>query len=101
MHLGPSVHIGREYVTRIPVPWSETTLNEWMMVERFPNLKEEVGGSIPDCEISSMHDGKLVKWSFVSRTLTLACRPFVSKKKYPSQLVCMVYRCGLEILPTL
>jgi hypothetical protein len=23
------------------------------MVERYPNLKEEVGGSIPGCEISS------------------------------------------------
>ena len=27
--------------------WSETTLNYHMMVERYPNLKEEVGGSIP------------------------------------------------------
>jgi hypothetical protein len=25
-----------------------------MMVERHPNLKEEVGGSIPGCEISSL-----------------------------------------------
>jgi hypothetical protein len=30
------------------------TLNYWMMVERYPNLKEEVGGSIPSCEISSL-----------------------------------------------
>jgi hypothetical protein len=29
---------------------SEMTLNYWMMVERYPNIKEEVGGSIPDCE---------------------------------------------------
>jgi hypothetical protein len=29
------------------------TLNYEMMVERYPNLKEEVGGSNPDCEISS------------------------------------------------
>jgi hypothetical protein len=34
------------------------TLNHWMMVERYPNLKEEVGGSIPRCEISSLLDGK-------------------------------------------
>ena len=27
--------------------WSKATLNYWMMVERYPNLKEEVGGSIP------------------------------------------------------
>jgi hypothetical protein len=25
--------------------WPETTLNYRMMVERYPNLKEEVGGS--------------------------------------------------------
>jgi hypothetical protein len=30
------------------------TLNFWMMVERYPNLKEEVGGSILGCEISSL-----------------------------------------------
>jgi hypothetical protein len=34
------------------------TPNYWMMVERYPNLKEEVGGSIPDCEISSLLDKK-------------------------------------------
>jgi hypothetical protein len=27
-----------------------------MMVERYPNLKEEVGGSILGCEISSLLD---------------------------------------------
>ena len=37
-------------------PWSETTPNYWMMVETYPNLKEEVGGSIPDCEVSSLLD---------------------------------------------
>ena len=30
------------------------TLNYWKMMERDPNLKEEVGGSILDCEISSL-----------------------------------------------
>jgi hypothetical protein len=34
------------------------TLNYWMMVKRYPNLKKEVGGSIPDCEISSVLDRK-------------------------------------------
>ena len=29
------------------------------MVERCPNLKEEVGGSIPDCEFSSLLNGNL------------------------------------------
>ena len=41
--------------------WFETTLNYWMMVERHPNVKEEVGGSIPGCEISSILDRKLVR----------------------------------------
>ena len=34
--------------------FTETALNYWMMVERCPNLKEEVGSSIPGCEISSL-----------------------------------------------
>ena len=42
----------------------------WMMVDRYPNLKEEVSGSIPSYEISSLLD----------RNLALACRPSVSKK---------------------
>jgi hypothetical protein len=29
-----------------------------MTVERYPNLKEEVGGSIPGCELSSLLDKK-------------------------------------------
>jgi hypothetical protein len=52
-----------------------------MMVERYPNLKEEVVGSIPNCEISSLLDGKLARWSFASYALALACRPFASKKE--------------------
>ena len=30
-----------------------------MMVKRYPNLKEEVGGLNPGCEISSLHDRNL------------------------------------------
>jgi hypothetical protein len=30
-----------------------------MMVERYLNFKEEVGSSIPSCEISSLPNGKL------------------------------------------
>ena len=41
-----------------------------MMVEGYPNLKEEVGISIPNCEISSLLD----------RDLALACQPFAYKK---------------------
>jgi hypothetical protein len=56
------------------------TLNYWMTVERYPNLKEEVGGSIPGFEISSPLDKKLAKWSIASCALTLTYRPIVSKK---------------------
>ena len=65
----------------MPIYWSEMTLIYWMMVERYPSLKEEVGSSNPDCEISSLLDEKLVRWSTASCALTLACRPSVSKKK--------------------
>jgi hypothetical protein len=53
--------------------WSETTLNYWMMLERYPNLKEEVGGSNPGYEISSLPDGKLAMWLTTSCALALAC----------------------------
>jgi hypothetical protein len=55
------------------------TLNYQMMVERYPKLKEEVGGSIPNYEISSLPDRKLARWSIASCVLVLACRPPVSK----------------------
>jgi hypothetical protein len=49
-----------------------------MVVERFSNLKEEVGGSIPGYEISSLLDKKLVRWSTASCVLALAYRPTIS-----------------------
>ena len=49
-----------------------------MMVEMYPNLKEEVGGSIPGCEISSLLDIRLARWSTASCALTLACRLSIS-----------------------
>jgi hypothetical protein len=52
-----------------------------MILERYPNLKEEVGDLNPGCEIFSLPDGKLVKWSNASCALALACLPLVSKKK--------------------
>ena len=66
----------------------ETSLNYLMMVERYPNLKEEVGGSIPNCEISSLLDRKLARWSSASYALALACRPsgFFKKKNKKKQL---------------
>ena len=56
----------------------ETALNYWIMVEIYPNLKEEVGGSILSCEISSLLDIKLAMWSTAFCALALACRPSVS-----------------------
>ena len=61
--------------------WFETTLNYWMLVERYPNLKEEVGGSIPGCEISSLLDKKLVRWSIVSCALAAVRLPKNKKRK--------------------
>ena len=51
------------------------------MVERYPNLKEEVGGSILSCEISSILDGKFVKWSIASCDLAMKCRSYVSRRR--------------------
>ena len=71
---------------------SETTLTYRMMPERYPNLKEKVGSSNPGCKIFSLLDGKLARCSTTSCTLTLACRPSVSKinkqinKKYTAYL---------------
>ena len=45
-----------------PPPWLETTLNYWMIMERYPNPKEEVGNSIPDHEIPSLLDKTLARW---------------------------------------
>ena len=52
-----------------------------MMVERYPNLKEEAGGSIPGCEVSSLLDKKLARCSRASCALALAYWPPVSKRR--------------------
>ena len=57
--------------------WFETTLNYWIMVERYPNLKEEVGDLIPDCETSSLidyeiNDGHRRSFSVICANLELA-----------------------------
>jgi len=57
------------------------TLHYWRMVERYPNLKEQVGDSIPGCEIFSLLDKKLVRWSTAYCASALACRLSVSNKK--------------------
>ena len=68
------------YKTRF-VDGPRRSLNYWMMLEGYPNLKEEVGGLIPNREISSLFDGELARWSTISCALALACPPFVLKKK--------------------
>ena len=52
------------------------TFKYWMMVERCPNLKEEVGSSIPGYEISSLLD----------INMALACRPLSQKKEKKRKL---------------
>ena len=51
---------------------SETTLNYWMMLEGCPNFMEEVGGSMSGCEISSLLDINLARWSTTPCALALA-----------------------------
>ena len=64
------VSVGLNASPKPTIIWSMMTLNYWMMVERYPNLKEEVGGLILGREISSLLD----------KNLALACRPSVSNK---------------------
>ena len=59
--------------------WSKMTLNYRMMVGRYPNLKEDVGNSIPICEIFSLPDGKLARWSTASYALAPALCLKISK----------------------
>jgi hypothetical protein len=68
------------------------TLNYWMMVERYPNLKEEVGSLKPDYEIFSLR-GKLTGWSYASYVLALACWFFFSKKKKEKRIALYIHAC--------
>jgi len=61
--------------------WSETTLNYRMMVEfKIPKSQERGWRFDPGCEISSLLDGKLARWSTASCALAPTCPPSVSKK---------------------
>ena len=61
-------------------------------MERYLNIKEEVGGSIPGREIYSLLDVKLARWSIASSALALACWPSVSKKRKKKKIrhLCIV-----------
>jgi hypothetical protein len=52
--------------------WFEMTLNYQMMVDIYASLKEEVGDLNPNCEISSLLDGKFARWLATSCALALA-----------------------------
>jgi len=58
-----------------------------MMMERYPNLKEEVGNSAPDCGISSLPNRIIAKWSIASCALALACWPSISKIKVRNLII--------------
>ena len=64
------------------------------MVERYPNLKEEVGGQIHDCEISSLLDVKLARWSIASWALASTRQPSqnmkLKKNPYFIHKLCLV-----------
>ena len=72
-----------------------------MMVERYTNLKEEVSGFIPGCELSSQLGINLAKRSTASCALVLACRPFVSKINKSNKQINWAYipcdRIGQEV----
>ena len=46
-HAGAGMEHGKYRAVKEAWEWSEMTVHYWMMVEGYPNLKEEVGGSIP------------------------------------------------------
>jgi hypothetical protein len=53
-----------------------------MVTERYPNLKEEVGGPIPGCEISSILMENLSSGQLrTSCALAMACRPYISRRR--------------------
>ena len=64
------------------------TLNYRVMVEGYPNLKEEVGGSNPGCEISSLLDGKLARWLIASCAWRWPVGLLSQKKKKKLSLIC-------------
>ena len=51
------------------------------MVDRYSNLKEEVGGLIPSRDISSLLDIKLLRWSTISLCFGVGLTSFYLKKE--------------------
>ena len=66
-------------------------------MERYPNLKEEFGGSIPGCEISFQVDIKLTGWLIASCALALASRPSLLKTKHVKPMAYLL--SSLSTLP--
>ena len=78
----------------------QDNLNYRMMVERYSNIKEEVGGSIVGCEISSLLDEKLAMRSTSSCALALAYQPFVSRKERKKKYIRKQVTLGVKIVST-
>ena len=74
-----------------PVVWSEITLNYWIMMERYPNLKEEVGSSNTGCENSSLSNRILPSGHLPPVLKALACLPSVSKTKLQKKTRCLYF----------
>ena len=82
IYLLREVHLDGRYYFDKDMVWvqmlplgSKTTLNYWMMAERYIPKSQEVSNLIPRCEISSLLARKLVRWSIASYGLMLASRP--------------------------
>lgn len=62
--------------------WFEMTLNYLMKVDLYPNLKQEVGGSIPNYEIFSLlNKKKLARWSIASCAINIGLYTFLCQKR--------------------
>ena len=64
------------------------------MVERYPNLKEEVGGSIPGCEISS----QISKKKLAVRFLALKSPLYLMENLPGGQLPPVLWRWPVSLL---
>ena len=57
--------------------WRREDEDKRILVRDDPKLPEDVGGSIPNYEVSSLLDKNLARWSTASRALALICRPSI------------------------
>ena len=79
-HAGAGMEHGKYRAVKEAWEWSEMTVHYWMMVEGYPNLKEEVGGSIPAMK-SPLYMTETYQVVTCLLCFTLVCRPSISNKK--------------------